>query len=352
MVNNFVIKSNIKNYQLKFVYDFKKIIQKQYIEGDVLIVDKLVFDKHFTNFKIFHKKSIIKVIANEKSKEFSNIKKIIKALLKFGIKKNNKIIACGGGITQDISSFIASILFRGVDWIFFPTTLLAQGDSCIGSKTSINFIKYKNQLGTFYPPSKIFLDKIFLDSLNKQDINSGLGEISHYLIIGGKKSFSLLENHFIKKKTSYKSLIIESLKIKKKIIEIDEFDKKERIIFNYGHTFGHAIESITNYKIPHGIAVSMGIDIANFFSVHYGYMNKETKNKIKKTLNKLWKLNDFKKIKYNRMIEAIKNDKKFRNRSINLILCTNYGSVFKKNFKIDSNFRNLIKCYFNEKKYN
>ena len=349
VANNFVIKSRIKNYTLKFVNDFKKIIQKEYNVSDVLIIDKLVYDKHFKKFKIIDKKKIITVIVNENSKEFSNIQKIIKILLKSGLKKNNKIIACGGGIIQDISSFIASILFRGVDWIFFPTTLLAQGDSCIGSKTSINFTTYKNQLGTFYPPSKVFLDKIFLDTLNKRDINSGLGEILHYLIIGGKKSFNLLENHFIKKNTNYKALIIESLKIKKKIIEIDEYDKKERIIFNYGHTFGHAIESTTNYKIPHGIAVSMGIDIANFFSVHYGYMNKETKNKIKKILYKIWNLNDFKKIKCDKMIEAIKKDKKFQNQSINLILCSNFGSVFKKKFKIDSNFRKLIKCYFDEK---
>ena len=97
------------------------------------------------------------------------------------------MIAIGGGIIQDITGFIASIIFRGINWSFYPTTLLAQGDSCIGGKTSVNFGIVKNQLGNFYPPKKIYLYSNFLKGLKEKDIMSGLGELAHYYLISGKK---------------------------------------------------------------------------------------------------------------------------------------------------------------------
>ena len=179
-----------------------------------------------------------------------------------------------------------------------------------------------------------------------------MGEISHYLIIGGKKSFNILKNEINNKKINFQKLIFESLKIKKKIIEIDEYDQNKRIIFNYGHTFAHSIESTTNYKIPHGIAVSMGIDIANYFSVQIRSMSKKTREEIKKTISKIWKLDNFETINIEKMIKAIKNDKKYKDNYINLILCKNFGIVYKKKILLDNNFKKIIKRYFDDKEYN
>src|SRR5271157_5866279 len=142
----------------------------------------------------------------------------------------------------DITAFVASILYRGLEWSFFPTTLLAQGDSCIGSKTSINLGDKKNLIGNFYPPSSIYIDTAFLESLETDDIKSGIGEMLHFYYYANSSYIDkLIGNyiHAISNRSTLIEYIRESLSIKKSVIEIDEFDKGERNKFNYGHTFGH-----------------------------------------------------------------------------------------------------------------
>ena len=127
--------------------------------------------------------------AREDQKSYEGLIPVIQELINSGFRKNHRLIGIGGGIIQDITAFIASIMYRGVSWLFFPTTLLAQGDSCIGSKTSINFSEFKNQVGGFYPPNKILINTGFLDTLSKGDLQSGLGEMSHYFVVAGKNDF-------------------------------------------------------------------------------------------------------------------------------------------------------------------
>ncbi len=153
----------------------------------------------------------------------------------------------------------SSILFRGVDWYFIPTTLISQGDSCIGGKTSINLKNVKNQLGTNYPPLKICIDTNFLKTLPQEQIKSGLGEMLHYFIFSSENDFIFFKQNF--EENNFKNLIQRSLEIKKSVIEIDEKEKGLRILFNYGHTFGHALESLdkSNDVIRHGEAVGIGL---------------------------------------------------------------------------------------------
>ena len=163
---------------------------------------------------------MIEVSANENQKSYEGLIPIIDKLVNHGFRKNHRIVGIGGGITQDITAFTSSILFRGVDWIFFPTTLLAQGDSCIGSKTSINYKKYKNQIGGFYPPEKIYIDLKFLDTLEHKDFQSGVGEMCHYFIVSSKKDFNFYKNSYNllnKSSSALEEIIARSLKIKKVI---------------------------------------------------------------------------------------------------------------------------------------
>ncbi|MCP5049642.1 MAG: 3-dehydroquinate synthase, partial [bacterium] len=216
---------------------------------------------------------------------------IIENLIEKGFRKNHRLIAVGGGVTQDVTAFTASIMYRGVSWLFYPTTLLAQGDSCIGSKTSINFAKYKNQVGGFYPPNHIFIDLAFLDTLADLDFKSGLGEMSHYFVVAGEEDFKRYKEQYplaLKDKKVLAGLIARGLEIKKSYIEIDEFDRKERQVFNYGHSFGHAIETLTNYRVPHGIAVAYGMDMANFVSVKLGYITEKVRQHIRELLAEIW----------------------------------------------------------------
>ena len=310
------IKSSIRNYTVEFSNNFIKSIDQIYNDGDIIIFDNILYTPELDKYRCIQLYNV-----TEQTKDFNNISTIINSIIgKFN--KKNKLIAIGGGITQDVVGFISSILFRGVEWIFYPTTLLAQGDSCIGGKTSINFNTYKNQLGNFYPPYKVIVCNEFLDTLTKIDIKSGLGEMLHFFLVSSKADYDF----FIKNQHDFKKLTTRCLDIKRSYIEIDEFDKNERLILNYGHTFGHAIEAVTNNEIAHGIAVSVGMDVANFISYKKGYITYELFKRIQKTLSSIYY--DVKLPNIEQLIIALKKDKKNISNKLNCVLTKGPGNMF------------------------
>jgi 3-dehydroquinate synthase len=349
-VHDFKVKSIVHDYEVKFIKEASSILDNEIKDGDVIIMDRKIKDLYpILKDAIPDSNVLIDIDAHENQKNYEALIPIINKLIESGFRKNHRLIGIGGGITQDITAFTASIMYRGVDWIFFPTTLLAQGDSCIGSKTSINFGEYKNQIGGFYPPNKIYIDLNFLNTLSPADLQSGLGEMSHYFVVAG-------ENEFLDYKRKYKNaisdkkvmaeLISKSLKIKKRYIEIDEFDQNERQVFNYGHSFGHAIESLTNYTIPHGIAVSFGMDMANYISIKMKLLNPEIRNEIRGLLERIWQGFDIGSIDIDKFCEALAKDKKNVGKELRLILCRGYGQVFKTPAKNDLKLKNWIAEYF------
>ena len=273
MYNEIKIKSKIVgSYSAFFIDEIKPLINNLSDEKkNIFIIDENVFKLYKNKFGIkLQASQYVLIKPSEKNKTVDYSQEVIKKLLSLDIRKNSTLIAVGGGITQDIVAFISSIIFRGIDWVFIPTTLLAQCDSCIGSKSSINFLSYKNLLGTFKPPKEIFIYFDFLNSLSEKEIRSGIGEMLHYFFTDGINYSENIVNdiHLIlKDRLKLKKYIIESLRIKSITIQKDEFDESIRHIFNYGHTFGHALESITNYDICHGQAVTLGMDLANFISL-------------------------------------------------------------------------------------
>lgn len=341
--------SKIKNYEVFFENNLEKILKK-FPKGSVLIIDKKIRKKlekkiKKKNFKILY------IVASEKNKSFERIGKAIKKLIEISVNKSTTIVAIGGGTIQDLTAFISSIFFRGVDWIFIPTTLLSQCDSCIGGKTSINFYGVKNQLGNFYPPNKIFINFNFLKNISERDLKSGLGEMSHFYFVSGRNDF-IIFNRYIKKAINRKLDVIQkmikrSLLIKKKFIEKDEFDKKERIVLNYGHSFGHAIEKITNFKVPHGIAVANGMNIANFVSLKMKYINQIQFNEMESTLNKLLGKDKIKSFKIDDLLKALMKDKKNLKGSIRLILTKGLGKMFVKTINDHNKIRDILIDYQN-----
>ena len=341
------IKSRLGEYSVKLI---KKINQKHLNDkNNFYIIDSTVY-KIFIKKKL--NKNFILVNSSEKKKDYFEIGKIIKKLMLFDIKRNSNLVAIGGGIIQDISGFIASIIFRGISWTFYPTTLLAQGDSCIGGKTSVNFGIAKNQLGNFYPPKKIYLHSNFLKGLKKKDIMSGLGELAHYYLISGTKDWKLFNSYldsFLNNPTNF--LILEkiayrSLKIKKKIIEKDEFDKGLRLILNYGHSFGHAIEKLTNHQIPHGLAVAHGMNIANFFSYKLKLMKYKEFKQVEKTIKKIVNLKEINNMEVTKFVKILKQDKKNLQNNFKLILSKGVGKMIVKNINDKKIVTKLIKEYF------
>jgi 3-dehydroquinate synthase len=347
---NFNIKSSVHDYAVTFVEDFSISLREQLKEGDVIIIDGKVKDLYRDKLEdILVQQRHIDIEANEKQKSYLGVVPVIENLIENGFRKNHRLAAVGGGITQDVTAFTASIMYRGVKWLFFPTTLLAQGDSCIGSKTSINFGKYKNQVGGFYPPNHIFIDLAFLDTLSDLEIKSGLGEMCHYFVVAGEDDFKRFKEQYhlaLKDKNVLAGLIARSLEIKKRCIEIDEFDRNERQVFNYGHSFGHAVETLTGYRVPHGIAVAYGMDMANFISVKLQLIPEEVRLYIRELLEEIWEGVPINEISLDRFIAALKRDKKNVDSELRLILNQGIGNIFKTGMKPDEQFSRWLAEYF------
>lgn len=257
------------------------------------------------------------ITATEEAKNFTNIGPIITSLMAMNLRRDSVLVAVGGGITQDIACFIASNFMRGIKWVFVPTTLLAQADSCIGSKASINFHQYKNLLGSFNAPNRVIISHEVLSTLDPKDIKSGIGEIIKLYLLNGQliEPQEILDN--------LKASIYQALLIKKPYVEQDEFDLSIRNILNYGHCFGHAIESATDFAIPHGIAICMGMDIANRFSLLEDKITLDQFNKIHRVLFSNY--SEFSNIPMEllKIFDALTKDKKNTGSKINLILPVN-----------------------------
>ena len=186
------IKSSLKNYNVLFDTNITKFINNNFHKNDIFLIDKNLKNN---NLGFLKNKKIIRINPDENKKEYNYLSVIIKKLIDYNFNKNNKIFSIGGGTIQDISSFISSIIFRGVNWIYIPTTLLSQADSCIGGKTSINFNNYKNIVGSFYPPSKIIINYNFLYSLNNKDYFSGIGEMLHFFAVSSEEDYLFFVNN-------------------------------------------------------------------------------------------------------------------------------------------------------------
>ena len=341
MSESFIVKSSIRDYEVHFTESIGPEIKNILKPGDYIIIDTVVSELNGIREYIEVHDNVIRIEASENTKSYEGIIQFFEELIVNGFKRNNRLIAIGGGITQDVTAFIASILYRGVDWIFFPTTLLAQADSCIGSKTSINFGKYKNQLGNFYPPLSIHIDTKILGLLQGRDIKSGVGEMAHYFFVSGPGDVEFFEMQYLNTlhdQSNMKIVVGASLAIKKRYIEIDEFDRNERIVFNYGHTFGHAIESITNYSIPHGVGVSFGMDMANFISMKKGYITISEFIRAHQIFKNIWNGYTIKNISILELLKAMEKDKKNENGKLGLILTKGWGKMFRDLTNADDEF--------------
>jgi len=347
---NFKVKSIIHDYEVQFINNLKETLNKNLIDGDFIIIDNKVKDLYWDDLKeALYNFQWIGIDANEQQKSYQGLIPVIQALIDKGFRKNHRLVAIGGGIIQDVTAFMASIMYRGVSWLFFPTTLLAQGDSCIGSKTSINFGEYKNQVGGFYPPNIIFIDPSFINTLTDAEMKSGMGEMLHYFIVAGKNEFDLYKSLYMQAFTDKEALskiIAKSLEIKKSYIEVDEFDRNIRQVFNYGHSFGHAIESLTHYRVPHGIAVAFGMDIANFVSMKMGFISELVRNEIREVIDPIIKGYYIKDLELETFLKALGKDKKNVGTNLGLILNKGYGNIFKNVMEADEQFKDWLKSYF------
>ncbi|PPS22398.1 3-dehydroquinate synthase, partial [Brachyspira murdochii] len=324
-VDMFEVKSSPRNYSVFLSNnDPKNEIINFFNENNnnILFIDKNVYNLYFNNIDI-DKDRVYLFDAIEENKIVENALELIKFLENRNFTKLETMIVCGGGIVQDIGAFVGATYKRGIKWAFFPTTLLSQCDSCIGGKTGLNYNGVKNQVALFSAPTQVIINTNFLKTLSDYDIRSGLGEIAKLCITGGDYFFDLYKNLVINGNVSsledYKKLILSALFVKKAVIEYDEFEFNIRKSLNYGHTLGHSIEVMSNYKIPHGQAVSMGAIIANKLSYIYNYLGKEKLYSINSYLFDIINKKDLEKLNIDRTLELIKKDKKVQGNILSLV---------------------------------
>ncbi len=234
------------------------------------------------------KSEIITFPQGEKSKRMSTIKSMAEEMVRKGFTRKDAVIAIGGGVTGDMGGFLASVYMRGIPYIHIPTTLLAMVDSSIGGKTGVDLPSGKNLIGTITQPKAVFIDTSCMKNFPEKHLINGIGEVIKYGAIMDKKLFKFLEqNHSEIMKRNPKALaylITKSVQDKCKVVKRDEIEKGYRMILNYGHTYGHALERLSNFKLLHGHAISIGMVIANQIAVEQGILKEKAAARIKDLL--------------------------------------------------------------------
>ena len=269
---------------------------------------------------------------SEKSKNARLALELIEKITRFDKKKKLFLIAFGGGVVGDLTGFIAAIYKRGVPYIQVPTTLLAQIDSSIGGKTAIDTSCGKNLVGAFYQPRFIVSDINLLKSLPRCQLLAGLSEAIKYALIKDAGLYVFLKKYhqkILQKNTRALSfLIARCAAIKARVVAADEFDKTGiRMILNFGHTFGHAIETASRFKTSHGEAVSLGIVCACRLSEKLGLLNHKTSSEAIALINKMGMPTAIKKIRGEAIVKALAYDKKFTGKTNRFVLLEKIGKT-------------------------
>ena len=276
----------------------------------------------------FNKTRTVIIKDGEKYKNLKTIEYILNKLLDNRIERKDCIVAFGGGVIGDMAGFCASSILRGVDFIQIPTTLLSQVDSSVGGKTGFNNKHGKNLVGAFYQPKKVLIDPNVLNTLPEKEFQCGMGEVIKYAFIerscGAKEYFNLFElfekNNVDELINIIEDIIYACVSLKAAVVEQDEKEKGLRALLNLGHTYAHAIEKISNYKISHGQAVLAGIKMALKASLIKGVINENYYNFGTNLIDKYNFAPKLKKLNSDKIIDIMKSDKKVKNSKINLIL--------------------------------
>lgn len=309
-----------------FFEEFKKIFEGKKI---YLIVDENTF-QHINyleeNFSV--NSTHLKLESGEKNKTFNSVLKIWDFLNRNNVKSSDLLFILGGGMLTDLAGFAASTYKRGIEFVYFPTTLLAMTDAAIGGKTGFNFQFLKNNIGTFTLPKAIFLDTTFLTTLPKIELDSGIAEVYKHSIIGDADLWNYLKVN--PKKLDLDYIVQSSKNLKLEIVSKDPFEKNIRKKLNFGHTIGHAIESYlldSNAPTLHGFAIAKGMIIESFIAKKENLLSEDYFHEIKTVLSNKFKTYLNFTIDSKFIIKLMLSDKKNTQNTINFSLPVRIGEV-------------------------
>ena len=343
------IKSLSKNYTifigLKNLDPLTKFLEENNFKKIMLVFDTNTanfFRSKFLSLKRKFELHSCVIKSGERAKSWETINQIASNLLKKNFDRKTILIAIGGGVVGDVSGFLSSIYQRGIAYLQYPTTLLAQVDSSVGGKTAINHNLGKNMIGTFYQPSAVFISIGSLKKLPKREFFAGLSEVIKYAFIMDRLFLKyLLKNKrliFSHEDSTLETIIYKCCKLKSRVVNLDEKEKGVRAILNFGHTLGHAIENCLGYrKILHGEAVAIGMLFAAKLSCGYSSLSSYEFELIKKSLFELSLISKeslvfFSKISEKKLLDAMKKDKKNFNGNISFVLLEKIGKANFNNF--------------------
>lgn len=331
-MESLLIKAGQGDYAVEFLDDLRQIAEQvAALPNAVIVVDRSVAVLYATELQsAFENKPTLVIDATEEEKSLLGVTRVLNFFQASNCVKANLVVAIGGGITQDIVAFAAHMYYRGLRWVFVPTTLLAMADSCIGAKCGVNLNEYKNQLGVFYAPSRVLICSKFLETLTEADVRSGYGEIFKLSLIGSTEFYHAYMAHVNRDgfcRSGIELMIHSSLCVKKEVIEQDEYEINLRRILNYGHTFGHALEAITHYAVPHGQAVVWGLDLVNWIALHQGLLAKSDFDLIHAFIQQHFVIQFERPVSVTELIQGARRDKKVTGDKVNLVLLERPGSL-------------------------
>ena len=275
---------------------------------------------------------LLEVAEGEEQKSLETAGRLYHELTDLYAERITPILALGGGVIGDLAGFVAATYLRGVPLIQIPTTLLAQLDSSIGGKVAVNHGLLKNKIGAFYHPRLVITDITTLKSLPTAEVSDGLAEAIKYGVIWDKELFTYIERNLDQIKSLddgvLETMVSRAAKIKAEVVEKDERDFGLRQILNYGHTVGHAIESVSDFKVPHGGAVAIGMLVAARISNKMGILDQKEVSRLKKIIAGAGLPTELPGIERERLTRAIKHDKKVLQGKIKFVLPRTIGDVF------------------------
>ena len=308
-----------------------------YSDKAVIITNPVVKKLYGTQLKqclvdAGYRTAILEVPDGEEHKSLESAGKLYQQLAEFGAERSTPILALGGGVIGDLAGFVAATYMRGVPLVQLPTTLLAQCDSSIGGKTAVNHGQLKNEIGAFYQPKMTISDIITLKTLPREDLTSGLGEVIKYAIIKDEQFFVYLEKHLDLIKALddnvLEDIVANSARIKAEVVEIDEMDTGLRNILNFGHTIGHAVESVTNFQVAHGQAVAIGMIAAAKIASELGILDSGSVTRLKNLLEKAGLMTKLPVPEVKQVMQTMRYDKKVQSGKIRFVLPRTIGQVF------------------------
>ncbi|MEF9951447.1 MAG: 3-dehydroquinate synthase [Clostridium sp.] len=279
----------------------------------------------------------IVVSPGEGSKSFKTFEYVLNEMLDFSMSRNDLIIAFGGGVVGDLTGFVASSLLRGVDFYQIPTTLLSQVDSSVGGKVAINTDYGKNLVGAFYQPVGVLIDPLLLNTLDKKYFADGMAEVIKYGCIKDQELFYDLYNYTVQELLdNIEKVIYTCCNIKRQVVETDELDKGERMLLNFGHTIGHAVEKYFDYKgYSHGEAVAIGMNMIAASSEEIGETTEGTAYLIETILKKYALPTTVVMEDREKVLKSIGLDKKVLSKKLRIILLNEIGDSYIKEIDIN-----------------